>query len=150
MGNHVFVKMKDEMKTGVVLEEILDNNLVKYRVQLDSGEECVVDSSKIGKYKVEENYVTDLNGRKENFANTPSKRNAITYYNPKAKKWQTQNYIDLDNIIVAPMVRRNEKTGEFEYALCYNQNSATKKSNQYNGQLLEVPIFSITDKTNLN
>ena len=150
MENHVFVKIKDEMRTGVILEEILDNNLVKYRVQLDSGEECVVDSSRISKYKVEENYVTDLNGRKENFANTPSKRNAITYYNPRAKKWQTQNYIDLDNIIVAPMVRRNEKTGEFEYALCYKQNPATMKNNQYNGILLEVPIFSIMDVTDLS
>lgn len=108
------------------------------------------EKNKLKDYKIETNYITDLNGRKENFSETPLEKKAITYYNSVTGKWQTQNYIELDNIIVSPMVRINEKTGEFEFALLHKANSSMVKNNQYNGQVWEVPTFAVGENDNIS
>lgn len=150
MEKHIFIETKNGNETGVILGEVSEGNIIKYKVRTDNGEELLVDKSKIKDYKIETNYVTDLNGRKENFSETPFERKAITYYNSVTGKWQTQNYIELDNIIVSPMVRINEKTGEFEFALLHKTNASMMKNNQYNGQVWEVPTFTIGENDNIS
>ena len=144
---HVFVKIEDREEKGSILEELYD--IKKTRVQLENGEIVTVDKENVREFKVEENYETDLNGRVENFSETPLVKKAITYFNPSTGKWQTQNYIVLDNIIVSPMVRKNEETGDFEFALEQKINPSMMKNKQYDGQLLEVPRF-IIKKENLS
>lgn len=150
MGKHVFIEIEDEKKTGVILEKIQEGSTTKYKVQLDEGGELIVDKNRLSKYKLERNYETNFNGRKEDFSETPLERNAVTYYNSLTGKWQTQNYIELDNIIISPMVRINEKTGDFEFALVHKPNASMMKSKEYEGQVWEVPVFSMMKKHNLS
>lgn len=150
MDKHVFVETENKEETGVILNKVSDGKKIEYEIQLDNGETVTVDTSKVKNYKIEDNYITDLNGRKEDFSETPIVRRAITYYNHSASKWQTQNYIDLDNIIVSPMVRINEKTGEFEFALSHRSNASMLKNQQYNGKVWEVPEFSVRKNYSLS
>lgn len=150
MDKHILIEINGESKSAIILEEVVDEKGVKYRVQLDEGGELIVDKSRISKYEIETNYETDLNGRKTDFSETPIERNAVTYYNPLTGKWQTQNYIKLDNIIVSPMIRINEKTGEVEFALIHKTNVAMMQNSNYNGQVWEVPVFSMIENSNLS
>lgn len=150
MDKHVLIEINGDTKPAVILEEILDGKTLKYRVRLDEGKELIVNKERVSKYIIDTNYETDLNGRKIDFSETPLQRKSVTYYNPLTGKWQNQNYVELDNIIVSPMLRINEKTGKVEFALEHKLNAAMMKNENYNGQVWETPVFSITEDVKLS
>jgi len=103
-------------------------------------------------YKLgEENYSTDMNGWTD-FTDVPEAKRPITYYNPILDKEQTQNYTENTDILVVPLVRKNEK-GEFEFGLIEKEVPATiateggkvSKPN-YNGVMLESVTIALPTK----
>lgn len=89
----------------------------------------------------EELYETILNGR-EDFARNAKNllsRKQVTYYNPKSGKMQTQNYLDMQDLVVAVILRRNEE-GQMEFAMMYEYIPAVNKVFL---ELPECPFFKI-------
>lgn len=82
---------------------------------------------------------TILNGRVDfkNSAKNPLARRKVTYYNPITNKMQTQNYLDMQDIVV-PIVLKRNKTGELEFAMLYEYIPATNKVFL---ELPECPFF---------
>lgn len=150
VGKHILVEINGKSKSAVILEEILDGNIRKYKVGLDEGGELIVDETKVSNYRLDSNYETDLNGRKPDFTETPLERKAVEYYNPLTGKWQMQNYVQMDNMIVSPMLRINEKTGKVEFALVHKSNASMMHNKNYNGQVWETPVFSMRQNSNLS
>lgn len=89
----------------------------------------------------EEKYSTILNGRVDfsKSAKNPLARRQITYENVTTGKMQTQNYIQMQDVVVPVILRHNEK-GEVEFAAIYEYVPATK---QIMFELPECPFFDI-------
>lgn len=89
----------------------------------------------------EEIYGTILNGRVDfkHSAKNLLARKQVTYYNPKTGKMQTQNYFDMEDIVVPVIIRKNA-TGELEFAMQYEYIPAVNKVFL---ELPECPFFDV-------
>lgn len=81
----------------------------------------------------QEMYETILNGRVDfkNSAKNPLTRRQVRYYNPAIDKMQSQNYLEMEDVVVPIILRENN--GVLEFAMQYESIPAIKKV------LLELP-----------
>jgi len=86
-------------------------------------------------YKKESVYESILNGRVPNDGMKINGIEKITYYNPVSKKNQTQSYLDMDDIIV-PFILRKNAEGKYQFAMEYKYVPAAGKT------MLELPVIS--------
>ena len=70
----------------------------------------------------------------ENSAMCPERRSTVTYINPKTGKQQTQNYLEMQDLVVPVIVKRDKNTGDLLFAMQYE----SIPSSIYNAQL-ELP-----------
>lgn len=85
-------------------------------------------------FEVKEVNKTMTNGRFD-FKNSASGilgRSEVTYFNPKNGKYQTQNYLTMQDVVV-PVILKRSKSGELMFAMQYESNPSA------NGILLELP-----------
>lgn len=92
-------------------------------------------------YKKENVYESILNGRVPNEGMNINGIEKITYYNPASKKNQTQSYLDMDDIII-PFILRKNVEGKYQFAMEYKYVPAVRKN------MLELPIISTRQNTN--
>ena len=85
-------------------------------------------------------YESTLNGRVPNDGMKINGIEKITYYNPLAKKNQTQSYLDMDDIIVTLILRKN-KEGKYQFAMEYKYVPAAERT------MLELPVISTMQNT---
>ena len=86
-------------------------------------------------YKKENVYGSILNGRVPNDGMKINGIEKITYYNPATQKNQTQSYLDMDDIII-PFILRKNAEGKYEFAMEYKYIPAAGKT------MLELPAIS--------
>ena len=92
-------------------------------------------------YKKESVYESILNGRVPNDGMKINGIEKITYYNPASKKNQTQSYLDMDDIIV-PFILRKNSEGKYQFAMEYKYVPAARKT------MLELPVISTMQNLN--
>lgn len=75
----------------------------------------------------QEMYETILNGRVDfkNSAKNPLTRRQVRYYNPAIDKMQSQNYLEMEDVVVPIILRENN--GVLEFAMQYESIPAIKK-----------------------
>ena len=86
---------------------------------------------------------TITNGRVNNkrTAMNPMAINSITYVNSKNGKVQTQKYLEMQDIVVPVIIKKDKKTGELYFAMQYEYNPSSKY-----GVQLDLPDFPFFDE----
>lgn len=96
-----------------------------------------------GKFTITKVRGTITNGRVNNkrTAMNPMSTNSITYVNSKSGKTQTQSYLEMQDLIVPVLVKKDKQTGELNFAMQYEYVPSSKY-----GVQIELPDFPFFDE----